>query len=62
MTKILTFLSGKKGVIASVIMTVVGYYSATGVLGQNEVILIGSLCTILLGSASYATGKYVYNK
>ena len=62
MEKVLKILSGKKGVVASVIMTIVAYLSAEQVLGTNAVVLIGSLTTILFGSASYATAKYIYNK
>ena len=59
---ILVYLSGKKSAIASIIGLVVGYYAAAGTIGQNEVILIMGITTILFGSASYATGKYIYNK
>jgi len=60
--KILQFLSGKKGAIASAIMTIVAYLTAKGLLGEPEVVLIGGLTTIIFGSASYATKKYVYKK
>ena len=62
MKNILTFLSGKKGAIASVIMTVVAYLAVKGLLGEPEVVLIGGLTTIIFGSASYVTGKIDYNK
>lgn len=57
MEKLLIFLSGKKSIIASVILTVSGYLAAKEVLGEAEVILIGSLVTIIFGAASYKTGK-----
>jgi len=57
MDKILKFLSGKKSVIASIIMTVIAYLATKGLLGDAEVTLIGALTTIIFGTASYATGK-----
>lgn len=60
--KILEFLSGKKGAIASIIMTIVAYLAVKGLLGEPEVVLIGGLTTIIFGGASYATGKYLYSK
>ena len=62
MKTILNFLSGKKGAIASAIMTIVAYLAVKGLLGEPEVILIGGLTTILFGGASYATSKLVYGK
>ncbi len=62
MKTILKFLSGKKGAIASIIGLIAGYLAATDYLGQNEVILIMGITTIIFGSASYATGKFVYKK
>lgn len=60
--KILEFLSGKKGAIASLVMTIVAYLAVKGLLGEAEVVLIGGLTTIIFGSASYATSRYVYGK
>lgn len=62
MSQILTFLSGKKGAIASIIMTVVAYLAVKGFLGEAEVVLIGGLTTIIFGGASYATARMVYGK
>lgn len=62
MTQILQFLSGKKGAIASIIMSTVAYLATKGLLGEPEVILIGSLTTIIFGGASYATARYLYGK
>ena len=42
-------------------MTVVAYLAVKGLLGEPEVVLIGGLTTIIFGSASYVTGKIVYN-
>jgi membrane protein DedA with SNARE-associated domain len=57
MEKLLIFLSGKKAVIASVILTVSGYLAAKQILGEAEVVLIGSLVAVIFGSASYVTGQ-----
>jgi len=62
LSSVLKFLSGKKSTTASVIVTVCGYLAARGVLGENEMLLVGGLVTIIFGGASYATGKIVYNK
>ena len=62
MTTLLNFLSGKKGSIASVLMTIVAYLSVKNYLGEAEVILIGGLVTIIFGTASYATSRIVYGK
>jgi len=61
MAKLLKFLQGKKGAIASVIWATVAYLAVKGLLGEAEVILIGSLSTILFGAASYETKK-MYKK
>jgi len=60
--KVLKFLSGKKGVIASIILTVNGYLAAKEVYGELEVVLVGALVTIIFGGASYATRRLVYAK
>ncbi len=57
MSKILLFLSGKKSVIASIIMTAVAYLATKGFLGEAEVTLLGALTTIIFGATAYATGK-----
>ena len=62
MTKLLQFLSGKKGTIATILMTIVAYLSVKNYLGEAEVILIGGLVTIIFGTASYATARIVYGK
>ena len=60
--KLLEFLSGKKGAFASIIMSTVAYLAVKGLLGEAEVVLIGSLVTIIFGGASYATARLVYGK
>lgn len=59
--KLLQFLSGKKGAIASIIMTIVAYLATKGILGEAEVVLIGGLSAIIFGGASYATQR-MYNR
>lgn len=59
---VLNWLSGKKSVLASIIMTVIAYLAAKEILGELEVGLIGSLTAIIFGGASYATQKLVYDK
>lgn len=62
MKKVLEFLSGKKGIIASILMTFVAYLANKGIISEAETILIGSLCTIIFGGVSYATKTLVYKK
>ena len=59
---ILNWLSGKKSVIAGVILTTVGYLAAKGIIGDIDVVFIGTLVTIIFGGVSYATGKLIYDK
>jgi len=61
MEKLLIWLSGKKGVIASIILTIVGYLGAQQVISSDLVALIGSLVAIIFGAASYKTYQ-IYNK
>lgn len=60
MKTILTFLSGKKSVIASLIGLIVSYLATKTILGEAEVLLIMGITTLIFGTASYATGKIVY--
>lgn len=59
---ILTFLSGKKSVIASIILTTVGYLGTIGYLDGNTVIYIGAMVALIFGTASVATNSIVYGK
>lgn len=59
---ILTWLSGKKGAIASIIGLTIAYLASKGMIGDEEVILFGGLNVIIFGAASYATSKLVYKK
>ena len=60
--QILIFLSGKKSVIATIIMGFVSYFAAKGYIGEYEVTLITVIVGAVCGTASYATGKYIYGK
>ena len=60
--KILKFLSGKKGSIASIIGLIVAYLATKSLLGEAEVILVMGITAIIFGGASFLTGKIIYNK
>jgi hypothetical protein len=62
MKTLLTFLSGKKGAIASIIGLITVYLQQVAILGDNEAILIMGITTVIFGGASYLTGKIIYNK
>lgn len=62
MTKILKFLSGKKGAIASLIVGTIAYLAVKGVIGEAEVIYFTLINAVIFSGASYITGKLVYNK
>ena len=62
MKNLLTFLSGKKGAIASIIGLITVYLQQVAILGDNEAILIMGITTVIFGGASYLTGKVIYNK
>lgn len=57
---ILKFLSGKKGAIASIIGLVIAFCASRGYLDTEMVILLGSISTIIFGTASIATKTVVY--
>lgn len=58
---ILSFLSGKKSVIASIILTTVGYLGTLGYLDGNTVVYIGAMVALIFGTASVATKNMVYS-
>lgn len=60
--QILTFLSGKKGAIATILMGVVSFLATRGLLDEAEVTLITLIVVTIFGVASKATGKIVYGK
>lgn len=53
--KILIWLSGKKSVIISIILTTVGYLGTMGTLDANTVVYIGALVGLIFGTAGIAT-------
>lgn len=59
---ILTFLSGKKSVLAGLITTTSAYLALTGFITPELAVYINAMSLILFGSASLATRKIVYNK
>jgi len=58
--RLLLWLSGKKGSIASIIGLIVAYLATQGVLDESLVILIMGISTVLFGAASYGTQR-LYN-
>lgn len=60
--QILTWLSGKKSIIAGLITTTSAYLALTGVITPELATYINGISLLLFGSASLATGKIVYNK
>lgn len=59
---ILKWLSGKKGVIASIIGLVLAFCASKGLLDTETVVFLGSLSTLIFGSVSVATKSVVYAK
>ena len=55
--KILIFLSGKKSVIATILMGIVAYLATKGIIGDAEVTLLTLVVGAIFGITSYATGK-----
>jgi hypothetical protein len=60
--KILTWLSGKKSIIAGLVTTTSAYLGAIGIITPDTVVYINAMSLLLFGSASVATGTLVYNK
>lgn len=60
--KILKFLSGKKSVIASIILTTTGYLGTIGKLDEATIIYIGAMTALIFGTASAVTKKMVYSE
>ena len=59
MIKILTFLQGKKGVIASIIGCLIAYLAAKGYIAEAEIALLCGIQAALFGIASKATYTYL---
>jgi hypothetical protein len=60
--KILTWLSGKKGAIATILMGIVAYLATKSIFGEAEVVLVTLIIGTLFGITSHLTGKLVYKK
>lgn len=59
---ILGWLSGKKNIIAGIITTTSAYLVTTGTITNELAVYINAVSLLIFGSASYATGKLIYNK
>jgi|GEM_PF-4518379 len=59
---ILTWLSGKKSIIAGLITTTSAYLALEGIITPELATYINGLSLLIFGSASIATGKVVYGK
>lgn len=59
---LLKWLSGKKSIIGGVIMTTTVYLASQGVITTETATYVNGVTTLIFGSASYATGKIIYNK
>lgn len=55
LNKILIWLSGKKSIIVSIILTTSGYLGTIGVLDGNTVVYIGAMVALIFGTAGIAT-------
>ena len=60
--EILKWLSGKKSVIAGLITTTSAYWVTIGYVQMDTALYINAMTLLIFGSASYATGKYIYKK
>lgn len=57
MKKLLTFLQGKKNIIAGIITTTSAYLVEMGQIDTKTGVFIASITLLVFGSASIATGK-----
>jgi len=58
----LKWLSGKKTAIIGILALIVTYLLTEGIINDNLAYLFNGMLVIIGGSASYATGKFVYGK
>jgi hypothetical protein len=59
---ILTWLSGKKSIIAGLITTTSAFLAAIGIITTELAVYINAISLLIFGSASVATGSIVYKK
>ncbi len=59
---LLTWLSGKKSIIAGLITTTSAFLATQGVITPELAVYINAISLLIFGSASIATGSIVYNK
>jgi len=62
MLTILKFLSGKKNIIAGIITTTSAYLVEMGTIDPKTGAYIAAISLLVFGTASVATGKFVYKK
>jgi hypothetical protein len=60
--QILTWLSGKKSIIAGLITTTSAFLTTQGVISSDLAVYINAISLLIFGSASIATGQIVYKK
>lgn len=60
--QILTWLSGKKSIIAGLITTTSAFLATQGVITPDLAVYINAISLLIFGSASIATSSIVYNK
>lgn len=62
MITILKWLSGKKNIIQGIIATTSAFLAFKGLISPEDATYINAINLLIFGSASYATGKFIYNK
>jgi len=62
MIPLLKWLSGKKSIIAGLITTTSAYLVDMGTIDPKTGAYIATISLIVFGTASVATGKFIYNK
>jgi len=60
--KLLIFLSGKKNIVAGILSTTAAFLALKGVIDADTNVYIATLILLIFGSASLATGKWIYPK
>jgi hypothetical protein len=62
MLTILKWLSGKKNIIQGIIATTSAFLALKGILSPEDATYINAINLLVFGSASYVSGKVLYNK
>lgn len=58
----LGWLSGKKSALIGILALVITYLLTSGVINDDLAYLLNGVLVIIGGSASYATGRFIYGK